>query len=244
MLLGSAAASSGVLFWEDFSGPIDSARWLVPVGPESYYGRTQIRPGSPLVKDGSLLLMLDLHNPSALTPGDSFFGSEVSTRQAFARGAGLRLEVRARLEPGAPAGLVGGIFLYRQFDEAGLHDEIDLELLSGLLRQVHTNWYTREPHGVGHPSMAAGPEISEFNVYRIDWEPEAVRWFVNDRVVREERVVVPSEALHIHLNLWAPDCEGWSLACDTALVPAVAGGGNRTHWLEVDWVRVSAIGGP
>jgi len=42
-----AVAGDEVLLRDDFDGPsLDTSKWFVPIGPESFFGRTQIRPPS------------------------------------------------------------------------------------------------------------------------------------------------------------------------------------------------------
>ena len=253
LLCGLASpARAACSFFHDFPGPgVDPTIWAYPTGDASFYGRTQIRPGYPPILNGSVCLPLDTHNPSARTPGDSFFGSEIFTRVRLSRGMGCRVEVRGRLVPPIVNGLVGGIFLYRYFEETRRHSEIDFELLSNLHSnsadkfkqpdQIQTNLYVDEPFGAGRFAFVAIPglDVTQFNTYRFDWLPDRVRWYINDQFVRTESRS-PKEDLFLHLNFWAPACD-WAIACDPNLIPASRPEDNRTYYFCVDWVRASEI---
>src|SRR3954451_1446437 len=92
-----SSAYAQVLLHDDFNGnSLDAALWRIPdPGPASFLGRTQLRVSTlPDVSGGVARLRLDSHNPTALTPGDSFFGSEIITRQLFDRNVKISAEAR------------------------------------------------------------------------------------------------------------------------------------------------------
>ncbi|MGH8549066.1 MAG: glycoside hydrolase family 16 protein [Methylococcales bacterium] len=189
-------------------------------------------------------LALDTHNPSAITPGDSFFGSEIFTHERFSRGSGCRVEARARLVSPIAKGLVGGIFHFEYFPATGLHSEIDFEFLSNSPDKVQTNVYSNEPFGAGHFAFAGIPglDLTRFNTYRFDWLPSEVRWYINNQLIHNESIS-PNEDLSLHLNIWAPACD-WAVACDPKLTPASRPQDNVTYYFCVDWVRVSDVPRP
>ena len=238
-LLCNSYAYAGTPFFEDFNGvAVDESIWAYPTGDASFNGRTQMRLGYPSVSNGLLHLQFDTYNPSANPPGNSFYGSEIVLRRTLKRGTGLITEIRARMVTPVK-GLVGGAFLYQYFPKTQNHSEIDFELLSNRLNQVQTNIYAKEPLGVGHPEFKGIPQfdMTQFNTYRVEWLPNRVRWFVNDQLVRENSSVVPSEALNLHLNFYAPECN-WAIACDADLHPAYSPENNRTYVFDIDWVRI------
>jgi hypothetical protein len=165
-------------------------------------------------------------------------------RRTIERGTGLIAEIRARMVTPVK-GLVGGAFLYKYFPETQNHSEIDFELLTNLPDQVQTNIYANEPLGVGHPEFASIPQLdmAQFNTYRIEWLPDRVRWFVNNRLVKENSSVVPREGLTLHLNFYAPECN-WAIACDANLQPASSPANNKTYFFDIDWVRVKSSASP
>jgi hypothetical protein len=143
--LASGAVAAAVLFSDDFNGTrLDTTKWALPTGPGSFLGRTQLRPPGqePRVANGVVRLRLDTHNPSAIVPGDSFFGTEIMTRRLFARGTGLAFVARSRVvNRPISCGLVASVFTYRT--DGRIRDEITFEMLTNDLvggrRRVLTN---------------------------------------------------------------------------------------------------------
>lgn len=234
------------LLFDDFSGSsIDPATWHYPTGEVSYYGKTQIRPAYPSVSDGAVHLQLDTYNPTANTPGDSFFGSEIVSNQTFARGVGLTVEFEARLVSPLSPGLVGGGFLYEISGGPDRHNEIDYELLSNFVKpnaddDVLTNIYVEQPLDEGKPVSVSIPglDVTSLNVYRIEWHQDRVLWFINNIFVREESDLSPSDNLELRFNLWVPDSNVVQ-AYSSLLQPVSNSASNKTFFFDVDWVRVS-----
>ena len=81
-----ALADDLVLLRDDFDGSaLDTAKWFVPIGSGTFFGRTQIRPPSEVltVAGGVIRLQVDTFNPTAEEAGDSFWGSEIDTIETF-----------------------------------------------------------------------------------------------------------------------------------------------------------------
>jgi hypothetical protein len=242
LCLSAESVLAALIFSDEFSGTaVDATKWAYPTGPESYIPITQMRAAYPPVSNGFLWLRLDTYNPTAIIPGDSFYGSEIFTRQLFPRGSGLRAEVCARLVAPTVGGLVGGMFFYRSFEQTTLHSEIDFELLSNYLDKALTNVYANEPSGVGHPIFVPVADTTRCHVYTIDWVRESVRWYIDGVLMRVETTVKPSEDLAFHLNFWAPACSYWPMACNPNLSPAENSADSKTFYFAVDWVRISGI---
>ena len=238
-LLGNSYAHAGIQLFDDFKDEaVDESIWAYPTGDASFNGRTQMRLAYPSVSNGLLHLQFDTYNPTANPAGNSFYGSELLLRRSLERGTGLIAEIRARMVTPVK-GLVGGAFLYKYFPETQNHSEIDFELLTNKPNQVQTNIYANEPLGIGHPEFNGIPQfdMTQFNTYRVEWLPDRVRWFVNDQLVRENSSIVPDEALNLHLNFYAPECN-WAIACDVNLHPASSPANNKTYVFDIDWVRV------
>ena len=94
-------------FSDDFGGPsLDTDKMASPgmdtPDGATFLGRTQLRVSQtlplplPPLSNGAVRLPLSTYNPSALVPGDSFYGSEVISNATFQIGSGLVIEVRAR----------------------------------------------------------------------------------------------------------------------------------------------------
>jgi beta-glucanase (GH16 family) len=242
------AATSAVLLWDDFAGAsLDTTVWFVPIGDGTFIGRTQLRPPTvPLrISDGMLRLQLDTFNPTARVPGDSFWGSEIVTRQLFERGGGLTIRARVRLVPPVLPGMVGSLFSYTT--RGGVRDEIDFELITndGARgdRRILTNAFDDDPFSVaGQPRFATlpGPDLTQFNELEIQWLPDRVRWLVNGTAVREETTRIPDEPMSVRLNFWAPSRD-FADAFDDALTPVASANRNQSFFYEVDFVEVRRV---
>ena len=181
----AASAATQVLLRDDFDGSaLDTTKWFMPTGDGTFFGRTQIRPPSvPLtVGGGRIRLQLDTYNPSAMVPGDSFFGSEIDTLDTYEVGLGLEFEARMRFVAPLPGGLVGALFSF-VFLPPDRRDEIDIELLSNDLvaseERVLTNVF--EDDDFSQPvakafAPVAGLDLSAFNTYTVRWSPDRVEW--------------------------------------------------------------------
>ncbi len=118
------AEHTPVLLFDDFevaSPDVDRSVWTTPTGAAGFLGRTGIRNpasvagegGQILVSDGVAHLLLSTYNPTALAPGDSFWGSEIDSIQTFAIGGsipGLQFEARVASPFSKPPGIVTSPF--------------------------------------------------------------------------------------------------------------------------------------
>jgi hypothetical protein len=246
-LLGTfRSAPAQVLFHDDFNGTsLDTTKWDQPVGDASYYGRTQQRPPGdpPSVSGGVVHLELDTYNPTSQTPGDSFYGTEIFTKQTFARG--LAFEARVRYAAPLVRGLDVGMFAYQL--NGAVRDEIDVELLSNdavptNTSQVFTNVFDDADFNQGGDSehvVVPGLNLTQFNIYRVQWLSDRIQWFVNGRLVRDERVTIPDSPMAIHLNIWAPD-QYFAAGYDAGLQPVSIAAQNQAYFCEVDSVTVAS----
>ena len=203
------SAKNRVLLRDDFNGPVlDASRWVMPIGDGTFLGRTQLRPpSSPVeIRAGVLRLQIDTFNPTAVVSGDSFWGTEIVSRQAFERGGGLSLRASVRLVPPIRSGTVASVFSY--VTRAGTRDEIDFELVTQKGRErLLTNIFDSEPFDVpGQPRFVSvtGLRLTTFNEFEVVWLPDLVQWKVNGRLVREEEGVSLNEAMSVRLNFWVP----------------------------------------
>jgi hypothetical protein len=246
-------AHAGVLLEDNFDGAaLNTALWRIPdPGPASFLGRTQLRVSAPPeVSGGVVKLRLDSHNPTALTPGDSFLGSEIISKQVFNRGAGISVEARMRLLSPTHGGIVGGFFLYDNDPAPIVRDEITDELLSNQAvngkHDLMTNAFDDAPFsspGKLQLVDVPGLDLTAFNTYRIDWLPDRIRWLVNGQLVREELDVVPGDLMTLRFNIWATD-PNFALAYDPSLAPVAIPEQNQTRFYEIDHVILRSIPEP
>jgi hypothetical protein len=273
LVLGAASGESTLraelLLRDDFNGTgnVNTAVWRLPFGEEgSFVGRTQFRgdpatdlPQSgvaePLASDG-LVTELHLDTYSPIDPGNQFLGTDLLTKQNFARGGGLTFESRIRLKPTTTGGLVGGFFSYDVQRESPpgtlVRDEIDFELISNQAvggaptNDPFTNFWNEGPFtgpaaaGAGQFHNVAGVDLTQFQNYKVEWTPQAVKWYVNNNLVRTQTTNVPDDPMKLHFNLWAPD-SSFADAFNAALTPAATAGANQRYTLQVDHVEVNRI---
>lgn len=250
LLAWPAMANDIVLLRDDFDGPsLDTTKWFVPTGPGTFFGRTQIRPPSEVlvVTGGVIRLQLDTFNPTAVVPGDSFWGSEIDTIETFAVGSGLSFAARVRFVSGLPGGLVGSLFSFVFLPSIPGHDEIDFELLSNDVvaaeERVLTNVFDDDDFSqAGDKSFAnvVGLDLTTFHTYEIRWFADHVEWFVDGNLLRSGSDTVPDDPQNIRLNFWAPDAF-FTEAYDATLVPTAAVENNDIYYYEVDFVEIRRL---
>ena len=256
----SSVGMAQVLLRDDFDGTaLDTRVWCTPIGPGSFFGRTQIRPPSrpPVVASGRLRLELSTYNPTGL----SFYGSEVESNVVYPRDTGLAFKARVRVLPtgldsanrsiALPCGLVASLF---SFTDNGCgriaiqrRDEIDFEFLTNDIvakrPRVLTNVFVDAPFSApGVFAFAQRPvlDLTAWNEFEVRWLPDRVQWLVNGHVVREDTRNVPAGPQTVRLNFWGPDRNFPSAYC-AALQPTARPSEERRWFYEVDWVEVCAL---
>lgn len=145
---------------------------------------------------GRMTLRLDADPCPSGCSGKPFASGEVSSVQSVRYG---RLEGRFKAAKGI--GIVTSLFLYDRTSQ----DEIDIELLGKDPTRLQTNYFTG---GAGDHARTVdlGFDASEgFHTYAIDRSPEALCWYVDDRLVHTEtgaRGPLPTHPAAILANLW------------------------------------------
>ncbi len=209
--------------------------------------------------DTALRLQLDTYNPSALNPGDSFFGTGIKTRDTFdLENGGIAVEARVRVVDSEDNPLARGIIDSLFFFTPGLsiRDEIDFELLSNFVDDaqddnsepnIFTNVFDDAPLtargdfevvDLGDVVGLEGFDLTEFNTFRIEWTEDKVVWKINDIPIREELVTLPDEAMGIFLNTWA---NGFPEAIDDSLLPADNLQSNQTFFYDIGYVQAETL---
>jgi beta-glucanase (GH16 family) len=192
-----AATSPGwELVWADeFNGAsLDLSKWEFEVNAGGggnnelqYYVTNNVR-----VHDG--VLVIEARKEHYTGPGGSrdYTSSRIRTRH---KGDWLygRIEVRAKLPIGK--GMWPAIWMmptdnrYGGWPHSG---EIDImELIGHRPNEVHGTLHYSRPDG-RHTftgtnfALATGTFADEFHVFRLDWEPRAMRWYVDDRLYQTQ----------------------------------------------------------
>ena len=165
---------------------------------------------------GALTLGLD----GADKAGKPFTGAEVQSRDYFGYGS-----FEMSLKTSGESGTVSAFFLYTgEYFGADKHNEIDFEFLGNNPTQVSINYYYDDDKLANHieEDIELGFDASaDFHDYRIDWAPDAIRWFVDDRLFYEVRgenapLPIPDEQMRVMTSLWtgAENLESWHGAID------------------------------
>ncbi len=229
------------LFTANFNNPLNSANWdfnhWAAVNNPSFNGQTQYIQSLPSVSNGILPLLLYTYNPTN-GPIPSFYGTEVFTTKTYS--PGVSFEIKANFANPLVAGIVGGMFLYN-YTDTNHHDEIDFEALSNQLNQIQTNVYTNEPLGTGNPqSHQISTSLTGEHIYRIEWYQNAIRWFVDGQLVREQTSNIPQNPMALHLDVYVP-ASNWSYAYSPTLNPVTNASANTSYAFDIDSVSIGQL---
>jgi Ca2+-binding RTX toxin-like protein len=86
-------------------------------------------------------------------------------------------------------------------------------------------------------------DLTSFHVYRMEWYPTVVRWFIDGQLVREDTTHVPQDPMALHANIWAPQTD-WSEAYSALLQPTSNSAFDATYFFDIDYVRVTSLALP
>ncbi|MDP3495622.1 MAG: family 16 glycosylhydrolase [Hyphomonadaceae bacterium] len=126
--------------------------------------------------------------------------AEMKVQQDFRYGY---FEIRMRV-PRDP-GIVTGVFTYAGQDGATRPHEIDIEILGR-----HTNMLEATIHENGKPThkriRLPFDAADGFHTYGFDWQPDAIRWYADGKMIHEERgpvVARMTRPQQFIIDLWA-----------------------------------------
>ena len=223
-----------VLVWEEQFDARDAAfneRW--DFGTHTFDGNeAQFVEDNIIVEDGLLTLRL-----TAEAAGQrQISGAELRTDNQDGFITYGRFETRMKAAKGS--GVISSLFTYRY----NPWQEIDIEFKGRDTNKMQANiFYNPGPEGNGRnrpyevppfPEDIALPydAAEEFHVYAFEWEPGAIRWYVDGEQVLESRDAsqVPSLPQQLMMNLWATNLS-WAGPLDRSALPAES---------QYDWVRV------
>ncbi|MEM7643908.1 MAG: family 16 glycosylhydrolase, partial [Pseudomonadota bacterium] len=147
--------------------------------------------------------------------GKPFTGAQIQSEDTFGYGS-YEMTMRASGE----SGVVSSFFMFTsEFFGAERQNEIDFEFLGNDTTKVQLNYYfgSQKLGDFGQVEIDLGFDAAAgFHDYRIDWAPDAIRWFVDDRLVYEVRgenapVPIPNEEMLIYGDIWTGDTvlEAW-----------------------------------
>ena len=165
------------------------------------------------VEEGDGVLRLKLDGTDKDTK--PFTGAELQSEELFTYGS-----FEMRLQTSGETGTVSAFFLYTgEFFGASEQNEIDFEFLGNNPSQVSINYYYGDDKFANYSEedIELGFDTSaDFHDYRIDWTPDAIRWFADDRLFYEIRaedapLPIPDKDMLVYSSLWTGDAnlEGW-----------------------------------
>jgi endo-1,3-1,4-beta-glycanase ExoK len=195
-LQNSAAALDGVTFIERFR-TLDSNRWVFSDGWDNGAWMENDWQAEQLsITPEGLAITLGMNGPGSRK---LFSSGELQSRESFQYGY---FEARMRVPRGE--GLVTGLFTYTRPEGRSSWEEIDIEILGRNTRVMEVTYHI---HG---RSRQVGVDLGfdaadDFHIYAFEWTPDALRWYVDNRLVHEvtgARVQDMRRSQRFYLQLW------------------------------------------
>lgn len=176
---------------------LDQSRWYIAHGWSN--GRIQScewRKEALSVRDGNLLITLS-DRGGKVSPISC---GEIQSKQTYNFGS---FSVRMRAASGS--GLNSAFFTYSGPPVGKIHDEIDFEFLGKSPTKVQLNYYIEGKPQDGTIIDLGFDATKEFHDYTFVWQPDSIRWFVDDKLVHETKAgaKIPSHPGKIYLTLWS-----------------------------------------
>ncbi len=223
----AAPVQGGPSFFDNFDR-FDTRRWYVSDGwtNGAHQGCTWSR-DNVVASGGTVKLLLDRRGGGSLP----YRCGEFHTNARLGYGT---YEVRLRTAAGS--GLNTAMFTYAGPPVSPSHDEIDFEFLGRGPGQVQLNYYTAGKGGHETVPSLGFDGSASFNDYAFMWSAEGIKWYINGRLVREEKGAgLPTVPGPMLFSLWngTKMVDGWLGPFDDSHLPAVA---------EIDWAGFTRAG--
>jgi beta-glucanase (GH16 family) len=145
--------------------------------------------------------------------------------------------IEGRFKAAKASGIVAAsLFTYTGPSVGDPWDEIDIEILGKNTTQMQTNYFT---NGVGGKETLIDlgfDAAAGFHTYAFDWEPSAIRWYVDGVLVHTEtgsKGALPTHPGKIMMNLWP------GIGVDSWLGPFSYPGPLTAQY---DWIRFTSGG--
>ena len=239
---------SNIIFEDNFEvdGNPDPTKWvLCKKGPSDWNDEMSESYDQAYVRDGNLIL-------TAIKDGDTYKAGGIESQGKFDFTFG-KVEARARITK-HPNGAFPAIwlmpskFIYPGWPACGEIDIMEhLNQDAFIYSTIHTH-YTNTLNKVQEYPKFATPacNVDEYNVYGMEWTPEKITFFLNDKeVFSYPNLHLENEAemkqwpftadskWYIILNMGLGGRPGsWAGQIDDANMPAE---------MQIDWVRVSRL---
>jgi endo-1,3-1,4-beta-glycanase ExoK len=181
-------------FVHHFGRPHDAAHW---------YKSDFMYPNSPHPAWKANLIhfeqdRIDLEVRREKTGYKTIAGAEYQRRGFFHYG---RYEVV--MKPAKGSGTVSAMFTHTHGQFGDPHDEIDIEFLGNRPRELHLNYFT-DGQAAGSIYVPLGFDATrELHLYAFEWEPDEIRWYVDDRLVYTATLAIPQAPGRLMVHLWS-----------------------------------------
>jgi len=212
-----------ILIWHDeFDGPrLDTAKWNVLLREQSKHHELQYYlPDEVYIENGCLRLRSRVRDYGTM----HYTSGRVDTSGKLAPTYG-RFEIRARLPGGQ--GLWPAHWLYPQNRDWAMEVLMAEAVREGRERSIpeHRPWYSEidimeflghEPnvvYGTLHYTTFEGQKktssvtwksdkdfTKDFHVFALEWEPDELRWYIDDELIHSTRAGIPHTPHYLILN--------------------------------------------
>ena len=195
---GPKLPQMGEAFIDRFDGDELDGRWYVSDGwSNGDWMDNDWRASQISLAEHGLTMTMD-HGPEGSPK--PLASAEMKVQQDFRYGY---FEINMRV-PSGP-GIVTGVFSYAGQDGAVRPHEIDIEILGR-----HTNMLEATIHENGKPThkriRLPFDAADGFHTYGFDWQPDAIRWYADGKLIHEERGPVVARMRRPQqfiIDLWA-----------------------------------------
>ena len=167
------------------------------------------------------LLFLILFIVSTIS-AKNYKAAEIYSNQSYLYG---RFEMSIKAAQGS--GQLSTFFLYRNNSEQSstLWQEIDIEIFGKNTNTFQSNVIVERTEGarLQTPIVHTLPTSlsDDFHKYVLEWTPDSISWYVDDILLRTEKVYALdcNAAMSIRLNHWAANLTSWAGVFDTSVLP-------------------------
>jgi beta-glucanase (GH16 family) len=207
-----------VLKWEDNFDSLDLTRWT-----KSTHGfRNNM---AYFIPENAVIVnnRLRLRAKNEYYEGYDYTSAEVRSNEEFLYGKFV-----VKMKPADGTGLVSAFFTYTTSQPL---NEIDIEMLGQDNRFITTNYWTSSKNKYSEVLELNFNASSEFAEYIIEWTPDYIKWYVNNKLIRTVTKDIPTLPQKIYMNLWISDNSDWVGEIDNSNLPVHA---------EFDYVKYYA----
>ena len=226
--------------WRETFDTLDAAVWETQLYSFPANG-CNMTAGQAAASSGKLVLSLAMNAAPTKDVPKLCNAGEVGSYRFFTYGL---FTVRMKA-PAVPGG-VSAFFLMNAWQpENWEHKEIDIELLGKNPDAIQMTTHDFQNGGRDWKSAATTADLGfdyshGFHDYAILWTPEAVRWYVDGKLLHTEARYVPHDLLQIRMNTYLGDPKtagiaDWLGPLDATKVPA------KAEYGEIDYYPLDAL---